>query len=196
MRGLRNAAALAAAAVAVTGALTSSPASAGAAPEKPGARPAVSASATTLVFDKNRSAPLKSKLSVYKGGKLLYTYRAGSGVGSTDDCASGRGWMPNGTWRIQLKSRKYNGKKIKGYAVWLQDMPCSKGTTKRKEMFIHSEMKRDGNQAGRRGLESQRWDGDRDYASNGCVKLSPPAIRNLFRHLDRLGWPTHLRVVS
>ncbi|MEU6814655.1 L,D-transpeptidase family protein [Streptomyces sp. NPDC046860] len=148
------------------------------------------------MFDKNKSAPMNSKLVIYKNGKALYTYRAGSGTGSTNDCVRNRGWMPDGNWRIKLKTRQYNGEKIKGYAVWLQDMPCSKGTTKRKEMFIHSEMKRDGTQAGRNGLESQRWDGNRDYASNGCVKLSPPAIRNLFRQLDHYGWPTHLRVVS
>ncbi|MFD7439297.1 hypothetical protein [Streptomyces sp. NPDC059861] len=60
-------------------------------------------------------------------------------------------------------------------------------------MFIHSEMNRDGS---RGRSESRRWDGSGDYRSNGCVKLNPDDIKKMFRLLDRIGWPTHLRVVS
>ncbi|MET9778532.1 L,D-transpeptidase [Streptomyces sp. NPDC006367] len=158
-----------------------------------GAPAAAAAPATTLVFDKNQTTPTDSRLSVYKGKKLLATYRAGSGTGVKDDCARGKGWMPNGNWKIKLKSRTYNGNLIKGYAVYLQDMKCSKGTVTRTEMFIHSEMNRDGS-AGT--SEARRWDGAGDYKSNGCVKLNPTDIKKMFRLLDRNGWPTHLRVVS
>jgi hypothetical protein len=144
--------------------------------------------ATTLVFDKNQGDPTDSRLLVYKGTKLWATYRAGSGLGVKDDCARSRGWMPNGTWKIKLKSRTYNGDLVKGYAVHLQDMKCSKGTLRRTEMFIHSEMNRDGS-AGT--TERRRWDGAGDYRSNGCVKLHPNDIKKMFRLFDRkeIGWP-------
>ncbi|WP_431945416.1 L,D-transpeptidase family protein [Actinacidiphila sp. bgisy167] len=160
----------------------------------PSAATAVTATtATALVYDKNQKNPADSRLSVYQGTRLMARYRAGSGTGSKDDCALTRGWIPNGNWRIKLKSRAYNGRLIKGYAVYLEDMRCSKGTAKRTEMFIHSEMNRDGSPGGR---ENRRWDGVGDYASWGCVKLRPADIKEMFRLLDRIGWPTHLRVVS
>ncbi|MER7541008.1 L,D-transpeptidase [Streptomyces sp. NPDC097704] len=155
------------------------------------------AGATRLVFDKNPKDPTDSRLLVYKGDSNTpwAVYRAGSGVGVQDDCARARGWLPNGNWKIKLKSTTYNGNLIKGYAVYLEDMKCSQGTLKRTEMFIHSEMNRDGSQG---SAESRRWDGARDYKSNGCVKLNPDDIKKMFRLFDRpeFGWPTHLRVVS
>ncbi|NXY97810.1 L,D-transpeptidase [Streptomyces sp. BR123] len=159
------------------------------------AQPTPGAVATTLVFDKNQDDPTDSRLSVHKGDRLLATYRAGSGLGVKNDCVRAEGWMPNGNWKIKLKSRTYNGKLIKGYAVYLEDMKCSKGTLTRTEMFIHSEMNRDGSQG---NTERRRWDGAGDYRSNGCVKLHPTDIKEMFRLLDRpdIGWPTHLRVVS
>lgn len=151
------------------------------------------AAVTTLVFDKNQDDPTDSRLSVYQGTKLWATYRAGSGLGIKNDCVRAKGWLPNGNWKIRLKSRTYNGKLIKGYAVYLQDMKCSKGTLTRTEMLIHSEMNRDGSQG---SSEPRRWNGASDYKSNGCVKLNPTDIKKMFRLLDRIGWPTHLRVVS
>ncbi|MFD3656829.1 L,D-transpeptidase family protein [Streptomyces sp. NPDC058620] len=180
-------------AAALATALALAPAAAAQGPAQ--ASPTAAAAATTLVFDKNPNDPTNSRLSVYKGKKLWATYRAGSGLGTKDDCVRARGWMPNGSWKIKLKSRTYNGNIIKGYAVYLQDMKCAKGTLTRTEMFIHSEMNRDGSQG---GTERRRWDGAGDYKSNGCVKLNPTDIKKMFRLLDRddIGWPTHLRVVS
>ncbi|KQX50158.1 MULTISPECIES: L,D-transpeptidase [unclassified Streptomyces] len=159
------------------------------APPKPADAP------TTLVFDKNQSDPTDSRLSVFRGTKLWATYRAGSGLKDKDDCARARGWLPNGNWKIKLKTPTYNGNLIKGYAIQLEDMKCSKGTLTRTEMFIHSEMNRDGS-AG--STERRRWDGAGDYKSNGCVKLNPTDIKKMFRLFNReeIGWPTHLRVVS
>ncbi|MFF0477559.1 L,D-transpeptidase family protein [Streptomyces sp. NPDC004284] len=174
-------------------ALAPATAARGTAPVAPPAGP------TTLVFDKNPKKPTDSRLLVYKGKgkeqKLWSVFRAGSGTGVTDDCSHAQGWLPNGTWKIKLKSRTYNGRLVKGYAVYLENMPCSKNTLTRKEMFIHSEMNRDGTQG---STEARRWDGVRDYKSYGCVKLSPNDIKKMFRLFDRrdFGWPTHLRVVS
>ncbi|MCN9240412.1 L,D-transpeptidase [Streptomyces sp. RY43-2] len=164
-----------------------------AAAQRPVEAPAAATTATALVFDKNQHDPTDSRLSVYRGKKLWAVYRAGSGIGVKNDCARGKGWLPNGSWGIRRKTRTYDGELIKGYAVYLQDMRCSKGTLTRTEMFIHSEMNRDGSQG--RG-KARKWDGDVDYQSNGCVKLTPTDIKKMFRLLDRIGWPTHLRVVS
>ncbi|MFF9483352.1 L,D-transpeptidase [Streptomyces sp. NPDC014676] len=168
-------------------ALAGTPAGTGA-----GAEPGAAAPATTLVFDKNPDGPTDSTLSVHRGGRLQATYRAGSGLGVQDDCARAKGWLPDGNWEIRSRTRTYDGDLIKGYAVRLQDMTCSRGTVTRTELFIHSETNRDG---GEGTSEARRWDGPDDYASNGCVKLDPTDIEELFRLLDRIGWPTHLRVV-
>ncbi|GAA2526704.1 hypothetical protein ACFPN6_20560 [Streptomyces fimbriatus] len=72
--------------------------------------------------------------------------------------ARAEGWMPNGTWEIRSRTRAHDGDIIKGYAVHLRDMRCSKGTVTRTEMFLPSETNRDGGQ-GR--TERRRWDGAR-----------------------------------
>ena len=158
-----------------------------------GAEAEAEAPATTQVVDKNPHDPTDSTLSVHRDGKPRATYRAGSGLGVQDDCARAKGWIPDGNWRIRSRTRTYDGDLIKGYAVHLQDMTCSRGTVTRTEMFIHSETNRDGS-AGT--SEARRWDGPDDHKSNGCVKLHPTDIKAMFRLLDRIGWPTHLRVVS
>ncbi|CAL9617481.1 hypothetical protein GCM10010250_69850 [Streptomyces althioticus] len=154
----------------------------------------VSAPAPVLVFDKNPSDPANSRLSVQRNGKILASWRAGSGDGSQNPCYKNHGWMPTGNWKINSRSTRYNGRLIKGYAIYLQDMTCKPGSkVKRTEMFIHSEMNRDGSQG---GSEARRWDGPGDYRSNGCVKLAPADIKDLFKRLDQTGWPSHLRVVN
>ncbi|WP_028964841.1 L,D-transpeptidase family protein [Streptomyces thermolilacinus] len=193
MRGLRSAVALGFAAAAVAATSAAAEARPDDAAGAAGAAAGAAKGATTLVFDKNPSDPSNSRLRLYKGGVLQAGYRAGSGMGVTNDCVRDKGWIPNGNWRVRLKSRTYNGQFVKGYAVYLQDMRCSTGKVTRTEMFIHSEMNRDGTQ-GR--AEERRWNGPGDYRSNGCVKLKPADIRDLFSRLDRIGWPTHLRVVS
>lgn len=187
--GRRLRAAVIAGAAATTLTLTLAPALAAQEPAK--APSAVTA--TSLVYDKNPTDPTNSRLSVYQGKRLMAAYRAGSGLGDKNDCTPKKGWIPNGNWKIKLKSRTYNGRLIKGYAVYLEDMRCSKGTVKRTQMFIHSEMNRDGS-PGRN--EDRQWNGAGDYRSWGCVKLHPTHIKEMFRLLDRIGWPTHLRVVS
>lgn len=158
-----------------------------------GTRTGAAAPVTTLVLDKNPDDPTRSKLSVYEGDELRAAYRAGSGLGVEDDCARTKGRLPNGNRRISSRTRTYDGDLVKGYVVHLQDMTCSRGTVTRTEMFVHSETDRDGS---RGGTERRRWDGAGDYRSNGCVKLHPADIGEMFRLLDRIGWPTHLRVVS
>ncbi|NYV76856.1 L,D-transpeptidase, partial [Streptomyces sp. UH6] len=147
----------------------------------------------TLVFDKNPADPGRSTLTVLRGAERQARYRAGSGDGSTDDCAADRGWLPDGEWRIVLKDRRFKGGKVRGYGIRLGNMRCAGGTVTRTEMFVHSEMHRDGSQG---DTEPRRWDGEADYLSDGCVKLRPEDIKDLFARLDDLGWPERLRVTA
>ncbi|WP_051765559.1 L,D-transpeptidase family protein [Streptomyces sp. NRRL F-5135] len=155
---------------------------------------AAAANTVHLKFDKNPADPSNSKLSVIKGSKVWANFRAGSGT-TTNDCATGRGWLPNGTYTIGKHHRTYNGRLIKGYAIALADKVCSNGRTKRTELFIHSEMTVNGGQG---SGEARKWTdkNPNDFLSNGCVKMRPEEIKKMYRLLDRIGWPKTLNVVS
>ncbi|MFH9862013.1 hypothetical protein [Streptomyces sp. NPDC017202] len=120
-------------------------------------------------------------------------YRAGSGNGSKNACASLRGWLPDGTYKVEFHRTNFDGD-INGYVIKLSDKRCRNNGasgTKRTALFVHSEMKPNGGQ-GR--IESERWDGPGDYYSQGCIKLKPADIKNLFAKAGRYGWPKTLTV--
>ncbi|MFJ8111311.1 peptidoglycan-binding protein [Streptomyces sp. NPDC096132] len=147
----------------------------------------------TLKFDKNPADQTSSKLYVLRGSTVVASYRAGSGT-TKNECTRNKGWLPNGSYTIGMHSRTYNGSLIKGYVIRLADKKCSNGTS-RTELFIHSEMTRNGGQG---SIERERWT-DRnpvDFYSNGCIKLRPADIKALFGVLDQVGWPKTLKVVS
>lgn len=144
-----------------------------------------------LVFDKNPKHPTYSKLTAYFGKRVVGQWRAGSGT-TTNECQVGRGnsggWLPNGTYAISSRTKTYNGKLIKGYAIRLADKKCKGGKgAKRDQLFIHSRMSVNG---------ASQWRGDRDYKSIGCVKLHPDHIKALFKTLDRYGEAKTLKVVA
>ncbi|MFJ3310609.1 L,D-transpeptidase family protein [Streptomyces sp. NPDC086549] len=158
---------------------------------------------TTLKFIRNRSNPRHSLLQVVRYGRVAAEFRAGSGAGlgekndaGRNECASGKGWLPKGTYTVGPLHTRYNGRLIKGYAIPLSTQACSDKTA-RNQLFIHSEMTRNGGQAPAvRGKDvAQRWDADYDYESAGCIKLAPNDIKKLFRNLDRYPHPTKLTVV-
>jgi lipoprotein-anchoring transpeptidase ErfK/SrfK len=155
---------------------------------------ATAANTVYLKFDKNPRYPFYSKLSVIKGNTVWANFRAGSGI-TKNECTTGRGWLPNGTYTVGQHHRTYNGRLIKGYAIRLSDKVCSNGRTKRTELFIHSEMTASGGQG---STEPRRWTdkNPNDFLSNGCIKMRPEEIKKLFRLLDRIGWPKTLKVVS
>ncbi|MEU2185173.1 L,D-transpeptidase [Streptomyces thermolilacinus] len=158
--------------------------------------PREAAAVTTLKFTRNHGDPLNSRLAVVRGGKTVAVFRAGSGLGADhpqgrNECAREKGWLPAGTYAVGARTTRYNGSVIKGYAIPLSDKTCENGRTPRTELFIHSEMTRDG---GRGKPEGQRWDGVNDYKSAGCVKLSPQDIKKLFRVLGQGSAPKRLTV--
>ncbi|MER7488923.1 hypothetical protein ABTY20_24045 [Streptomyces sp. NPDC126497] len=58
---------------------------------------------------------------------------------------------------------------------------------------MHSETKPNGRQG---TIGSERWGGTGDYCSNGCVKLKPADIKDLFAKAGRYGRPKTLYVVK
>ncbi|GGP61896.1 L,D-transpeptidase [Streptomyces abikoensis] len=147
-----------------------------------------------LKFVKNHRDHRDSRLYVMRDGSPVKSYRAGSGWGerATDDCAVNQGWLPNGDYSIKGYERRRNSD-IKGYAISLSGASCKAKNTPRDGLFIHSEMTRDG---GRGRDEHQRWDGVKDYDSNGCIKLSPDDIKGMFKWFEKNGKPRTLKVVG
>ncbi|MFF7369860.1 peptidoglycan-binding protein [Streptomyces tricolor] len=156
----------------------------------------------SLKFTKNHKHPMYSTLSLVHDGKALKTYRAGSGLGSKDECASGKGWLPSGTYRIKGHETSRNDgwykTGIKGYALQFEDKYCKpqrgRKPVKRTSLFIHSEMLADGTQAIDTPFTDDyyRWNGAIDYTSWGCIKLAPGDIKDLFKRLNQAHWTRNL----
>jgi hypothetical protein len=85
-------------------------------------------------------------------------WTAGSGTGSSDDCYTNNGWLPDGSYSVTLYP-DFNGSQIQGIAFELSDHWCSKHTVKRTALFIHTR---------------NPWNG---YTTNGCIKLKPSDIK-------------------
>ncbi|WP_426404954.1 L,D-transpeptidase [Streptomyces sp. R-07] len=160
-----------------------------------------------FLFDKNWSDPTKSRLYYMKSrpGKdqKIGDFRAGSGNGSTRECAKNAGWLPTGTYNVGIQTKRKAGgpKGINGYAIPLSNKWCKPQGKERKvvrdALFIHSEMLSNGKQDRQtKGDNPYRWDGPGDYYSLGCTKLSPKDIQALFRLADKHGWPKQLKVVN
>ncbi|GAP48288.1 L,D-transpeptidase [Streptomyces azureus] len=187
---------IAATAVLATGAVTATAQPTAGAPSAPHA---AAASPVALVFVKNAKDPSNSTLQVWNGRTRVASYRAGSGWGTAadngtpagrryrDECVKDVGWLPNGTYRPSSFETSRN-RTIKGYAIGLPAKNCYPRKTQRNALFIHSEMTRDRKQGPRNGADSpQRWDGVSDYKSNGCIKLHPNHIAQLFSYMNKHG---------
>ncbi|MGW1408323.1 L,D-transpeptidase family protein [Streptomyces sp. NPDC002403] len=151
-----------------------------------------------LRFDKGSVTDSRLELVKRTPGrdKVVKTYKAGSGQ-VKNTCAVGKGWLPNAgaskPYAVQWHRKNFDGI-INGFVIKISDRKCHNGT-KRTELFIHSEMKPNGKQG---TIESERWtnSGPNDYYSNGCIKLNPTDIKDLFKRLDHVGWPKKLYVVD
>ncbi|EFL27082.1 ErfK/YbiS/YcfS/YnhG superfamily protein [Streptomyces himastatinicus ATCC 53653] len=159
---------------------------------------ATSAAAAKYYLKFDKSTVTNSRLylmqSVSGPDKVIRKYKAGSGV-NTNTCARNKGWLPNGDYKIEFHRKNFDGV-INGYVIKISDKKCHNGT-KRDALFIHSEMKPNGRQG---SIESEKWTNSNpnDYYSNGCIKLNPTNIKNLFAKVDSLGWSklAKLKVVS
>jgi hypothetical protein len=148
-----------------------------------------------ITFTKNAADPSSSLLTwqvLRQGGDGAWTtveqlsWRAGSGMlgrAGRNECAKGRGWLPDGTYRLRFY-REYHGTLIKGRAFRLDDHRCRNGR-RRVQLFIHTEQGAHNTQCRNRpGDQVCRWEMPKinDYKSAGCIKLSPGDLADLSRH--------------
>lgn len=163
---------------------------------------------TYLSYKKNKKDPSNSRLSLVFVQRVnpdktrtwtVDTWRAGSGRGTAKNkigrnaCVSNVGWLPNGTYKIKGYHNNFDGR-INGHVWQLQDMRCKnsgKKGTKRDALFIHSEMKPNGKPG---KSEPERWDGNSDYVSEGCIKLKPADVRELKSYRSVYPKPSKLYV--
>lgn len=162
-------------------------------------------------FKKNHQDPTKSELILERvilrndqppRYVKLGQWRAGSGIGPQPDgrdaCKSNKGWLPNGRYNAHKDGPAYDtnfggpSSLIFGTVWHVQDKKChSRPHVKRTELFIHSEMTPDRKQkcGAQRYQENQCWDGDTDYLSEGCIKLSYKDIREAAKLARASGGP-------
>jgi hypothetical protein len=89
------------------------------------------------------------------------TMKAGSGNGSSNDCAKNEGWLPNGQYDARYEANHQTDSKVVKGSVWyLGSHECSKGTVTRTELFLHSQ-----------GGNGGSWT-DSNYKSEGCIKIN------------------------
>jgi hypothetical protein len=191
---LRSWPALAAVVLATATTLTAAPAPA-AAPAATPAAAEVASQRAVITFDKSAEDPSDSRLTwqvLRQGGDGAWTvvdeasWRAGSGMlgrAGRNECAKGRGWLPDGTYRLRF-SPDYHGTLIKGRAFRLDDKRCRNGR-KRVALFIHTEQGAHNTQCRNRpGDQVCRWEMPRidDYKSAGCIKMAPGDLAQLSRH--------------
>jgi hypothetical protein len=168
---------------------------------RPQAAAASATRSTYLQFVKNAKNPSNSRLRLislttsnpdHPISRVVASWRAGSGSGSTDSCKRNTGWLPNGTYKIRVFYSHHNGGAhgVNGISWLLSDHRCHNGTW-RTDLFVHSEMLPSGKQG---GSEPYRWDGNSDYKSNGCIKLEPSDIRQLAAYRSTYPKPTRLYV--
>jgi hypothetical protein len=102
------------------------------------------------------------------------SWRAGSGQ-RHDDGPNG-GWIPSGWYSIRGHWNNYNGSSIYGRVWYLSNHYDSNGNL-RTALFIHTEETPSNGQSAT--YEPQRWDGDSDYNSLGCIKIAYGSNLNL-----------------
>jgi hypothetical protein len=165
---------------------------------------AAASGGTITTFDFQRTSNTNSLLTISRqdaiDGRILNiaSYRAGSGLNG-NECDSAAydnvgGWLPAGYYSLWGHWHNYQGSLIQGRVWRLQDKRCRGGAgTLRTELFIHSEETWANEQACHDPyVERFCWDGDGDYYSVGCIKVSrayPPSPTDLARlHANWDSW--------
>lgn len=129
---------------------------------------------TYAFFMFGRFAPDPTNSALFYGDYSCdYTYwRAGSGNGSTDECAWSAGWLPGGWYEHWGNWDDYSGD-INGRVYWVQDHQCWNGNW-RTELFIHTEQTWYNGQNCYGGDSPECWEGANDYYSLACIKIAYP----------------------
>lgn len=137
---------------------------------------AAPAGAASAYFDFTRKTNLNSVLALYweslPGHLSSMSWRAGSGTGGYGECVIGKGWLPAGWYDLKGHWDTYDGSKVKGRVFYLQNKLCFNGSW-RTELFVHSEETATNGQYCPTSIDDPFcWEGDFDYASEGCIKVS------------------------
>lgn len=138
-----------------------------------GAHPAGAAVYFDLQRVSNRNSTLLETRQDPSTGKVYaqQAWRAGSGY-LTNECTKSAGWLPGGYYNLVSHYDNYDGSVIKGRVWQLSDKVCWNGTPRR-ELFIHSEeTASNGQYCTSASDDPYCWEGDFDYESAGCIKLS------------------------
>ncbi|GAA3339615.1 hypothetical protein GCM10020358_24010 [Amorphoplanes nipponensis] len=127
-----------------------------------------------MVFEINRQATLKSKLTAYVSvGRKRYrlTMRGGSGNGTKSQCVRNKGRLPAGFYDPRdedsgstlkyIKNKTWGNAVVRGPVWELGTKKCTPASgerqIKRSDLYIHSQ-------------GASGWSGN--YVSNGCIKVS------------------------
>ncbi|MFI5959250.1 hypothetical protein [Cryptosporangium sp. NPDC051539] len=119
--------------------------------------------APRFYYDINIRAAQNSRLTLYYSSRLdnvrrFVSVRAGSGQGSLDECAKGRGVLPVGRYSVRFLSNYRAGNPVVRGDVWaLSAQRCKNRRTVRNDLFIHSS-----------GIPGTKF---RHYKTLGCIKV-------------------------
>lgn len=111
----------------------------------------------------NVRAPQNSRLTLYYSSRRdqirrFVTVRAGSGLGTLDECAKSRGVLPVGRYSVWFRPNYRAGNPAVRGDVWrVSDQVCRNRKTVRNDLFIHSS-----------GAPGARF---RNYRTLGCIKI-------------------------
>ncbi|GAA3394478.1 hypothetical protein [Cryptosporangium minutisporangium] len=159
------------------------------------APPAVAGTQVTGVYDRhsartlprfhyviNVRAPQNSRLTLYYSSRRdqarrFVTVRAGSGLGSLNECAKNRGVLPVGRYSVWFRPNYRAGNPAVRGDVWrVSDRVCRNRKTVRNDLFIHS--------SGAPGAPF------RHYRTLGCIKVDQ-ADRARLAAAWRSAWGNH-----
>jgi hypothetical protein len=107
---------------------------------------------------------------VTSGIRYRIAARAGSGDGSTNECYTNHGWLPDGTYgradndpnsTVEHMYKTWGNTTVRGNVWSLGSKVCDNGTP-RTELFIHSN-----------GIEGTPW--NNNWKTEGCIKVSQAA---------------------
>ncbi|TQS42416.1 hypothetical protein [Cryptosporangium phraense] len=136
-------------------------------------------SAPRFYYDINVRSPQNSKLTLYYSTRLdnvrrFVSVRAGSGQGSLDECAKGRGVLPVGRYTVRfLRNFKAGNPVVRGDVWALSTQVCRNRKTVRNDLFIHSS-----------GVPGTPF---RHYRTLGCIKVDQ-ADRARLAYAWRTAW--------
>ncbi len=159
------------------------------------AMPDTSNDGNYMYFERNWSDPTDGRLYVRQNWHnkkaesipwppytKSWNFRAGSGNGGTNTCQKNN-MLPGGMWyHTNYEDWEENkDNTIKGRVMGMSSYTCRSNGVTRSALFVHSEQTKWNYQKCWSGYDERYcWDGDKDYYSLGCIKLTPWDMEQVF----------------